>query len=515
MFVAAFGLGIYYVAKPPMEFHGVRQYHSAILARGFYETPPPFEGPAVVPPDGIIEPPILEFAASVAYRALGGEHFWAPRLLSAAFWTVGGVFLYLIARKLVSVSAAIFSTFFYLFVPFGIMASKAFMPDPLMVMMLLISIFTILRYYEHPSTRGLLVAALASSLAILIKPGVCFFQIFGAFVSLTIYREGLRKSLTSFHLLAFSVLSLFPTTLYYIYGALGEGFLQGQIQNKIMPNLLFRWSFWNWWLFQIQVVVGYVALLGALFGALLFRSGLHRALMLGLWGGYFLFGLVFSHHVSTHDYYSLQLIPVVALSLSPVAALVASALRRVDLRYYERAVPVGLLLLAMLLSAYEHRTELLLIKEQFEKDSYVAKDYWGWTVATDYQDLEKTYEEIGEAVGHSSRTLFLVPDEGFPLIYYGRVSGTWFPPPGEEQEPFWASRQAQANTDQVSAKERFEIMYSELSPEYFIVITPFNQWGTSVNFLEEEKYQDLRKLLGKDFSIVAQGEGYVVFDLRQ
>jgi hypothetical protein len=281
-----------------------------------------------------------------------------------------------------------------------------------------------------------------------------------------------------------------------------------------MSDLLFRGSFWKQWVFQIQVVVGYVALLGALFGALLLRSGLHRALMLGLWGGYFLFGLVFTRHISTHDYYSLQLIPVVALSLSPIGALVASALTRVDLRYYERATPMVLLLLAMLFSAYEHREELLLIKEQFEKDSYVAKDYWGLTVATDYEDLVNSYTEIGEAVGHSSSTLFLVPDEGFPLIYYGRVSGAWFPPPGMEQEPFWASRQARANTRQASAEERFSIMYSERSPEYFIVVTPYSQWGGTVDFLEGEEYADLKKLLDKDFSIATQGDGYLVYDLR-
>src|SRR5215213_4729702 len=504
MFVASFGLGLYYVDKPPMEFHGTRQYHSAILARGFYESPK-LGRLAESPPDGIIEPPIIEFAASVAYRVLGEEYLWVPRLLSAAFWTIGGLFLYLIARKLVSADAAIFSVFFYLFDPYSIIASKAFMPDTLMVMMLLISIFAILRYHEQPSTRRLLVTALVSSLAILIKPGICVFQVFGAFVSLTIYKQGLRKAVNSSHLLAFSVLSLLPTTLYFIYGTLVEGFLQAQLQAKIMPNLLFERSFWQGWMGQISLNVGNFALLGALFGVLLFRSGLHRALMVGLWGGYFLFGLTFTYHISTHDYYSLQFIPIVALSLSPVAALIINGLKRVDLQYYKRASLVGLLLLAICLNAYDNRAELLLIREQLEKDTYVAQDYLGGPVAVDYQELAETYEEIGEAVDHSSRTLFLVPDVGLPLIYYGRLSGAWFPPNGEQQEPYMAS----------NAEERFSTMYSELSPEYFIVITPYYQWGRTVDFLEGEEYADLRKLLDEDFSIVAQGKGYVVYDLRK
>lgn len=37
LFVAAFGLRLYQIDEPPMDFVPVRQYHSALLARGFYE----------------------------------------------------------------------------------------------------------------------------------------------------------------------------------------------------------------------------------------------------------------------------------------------------------------------------------------------------------------------------------------------------------------------------------------------------------------------------------------------
>jgi hypothetical protein len=466
-------------------------------------------------PDGIIEPPILEFAASVAYLVLGGEHLWVPRLLSAAFWSVGGIFLYLIAKKLVCANAALLSVFFYLFVPFGIIASRAFMPDPLMIMLLLMSIFTVLRYHEQPSTLKLIIAALASSLTLFIKPMVCFFLVFGAYVSLLIYREGLRKTLFGSHLLAFAALSLVPVSLYYLYSALGEGFLEGQLQDKVKLGLLLHASFWKEWLFQVKIVVGYAALIGAILGALLFRSGLCRALMLGVWGGYFLFGLVFTSQISTHDYYSLQLIPVVALSLAPIGALVNNDPGRVELSPYKRVTVAGLLFLIAFLSAYEHRTEILFIGEQLQDDTYVEREYHGIPVAADYRDIVETYEEIGEVVDHSSHTLFLVPDEGFPLIYHGRLYGTWFPPPGVRQAPFWATKQTRrADKARVNPTERFNIVYSELSPEYFIVVTRFNLWGRPVNFLRGEQYKDLRNLLTEDFPVVGQGDDYLVFDLR-
>src|SRR5829696_10157681 len=131
LFVAALGLRLYGINHPLMEFYPVRQYHGALLARGFYEWL--MTGNLkTVPPDGIIEPPILELVASFAYLISGGEHLWIPQVLSALFWMVGGIFLYLIAKKIVSPNAALFSVAFYLFVPYGVLASRAFMPDPLM-----------------------------------------------------------------------------------------------------------------------------------------------------------------------------------------------------------------------------------------------------------------------------------------------------------------------------------------------------------------------------------------------
>ncbi len=225
--MGAFCLRLYGLGQPPMEFNAIRQYHGALLARGLYQWL--LSGNLrTLPPDGILEPPILEFAASLSYLVLGGEHLWVPRLLSVLLWMVGGIFLYLTAKKVVSPNAAVLSVFFYLFDPYSVLASRAFMPDPLMIMLLVISIFAIVRYHEQPhSTRRLLVAVIASSLAIFVKPGICLFQVFGAFAVLSVYREGIRRSLLSWHLVVFAVLAVLPTALYYLYGTFGADFLQG------------------------------------------------------------------------------------------------------------------------------------------------------------------------------------------------------------------------------------------------------------------------------------------------
>ena len=490
LFVAALCLRLYGITQPPMEFFQIRQYHGALLARGFYEWL--LTGNLrTIPPDGIIEPPILELIASCAYLIFGGEHLWIPRLLSALFWMVGGVFLYLIAKKIVSPNAAVFSVAFYLFVPYGVLASRAFMPDPLMIMLLVISIFTILRYYEQPSTRRLIVAAVASSLAIFVKPGICFFQVFGAFVALAVCRQGIRRSLASRHLLMFMTLSLLPTVLYYLYGTILAKFLHGQASRKIVPQLILQPSFWDGWLLALWLVVGYVALVGALLGVVLLRSGFPRALMIGLWSGYFLFGLSFTFHIHTHSYYSLQLIPVVALSLGSVSAPVMEYLGQVGLRSYGGVIVLGLSVSALIFGVAEQRYWIDQIANQKR-------------FAPVYESYVATFQEIGEVVDHSPRTLVLFQplpyvDSGYALMYHGRLLGQVWPSPVQAVQRPGSGRE-------ISTRERFDKYSKKYSPEYFII---------SKRSLRTGAARDLRRFLTENFSTVAQDPTYVVFDLRK
>src|SRR5215210_1583534 len=360
---AGFCLRLYRIGEPLFDFSPVRQYHSALLARGFYEWL--LTGSLeTLPPDGIIEPPILELLASLVYAVTGGEHLWIPRLLSTVFWLVGGVFVYLIARKMVSPGAALFSVAFFVVDPAAVLPSRAFMPDPLMIMLLVISVYTVLRYHEQPTTGRLMVAVVASSMALFVKPGICLFQIYGAFFALMVYRRGLLTSLRSVHLFLFTVLSLLPVALYYVYGTVIGGFLQGQVQGKVVPQYLLETYFWRGWLEQIGSMVGLVAFVGAVIGVLLLRQGLPRVLLAGLWGGYFLFGLVFTYHIHTHGYYSLQLIPVVALSLGPVWDRALGYIGQRDRKYYRQALVLGLMVLAIVVAVIGQRTTISGIAHQ-------------------------------------------------------------------------------------------------------------------------------------------------------
>lgn len=482
LFVAAFGIRIFHINEPPLKFHPTRQYRSAIIARGYF-----FETQQSIPDwernvattnkdaESILEPPIMELLALLGYRIAGGEYLWIPRMLSVLIWLGGGVFLYNLAQDLISRDGAIFSTAFYLFLPYGISVSRSFQPDPLMVFLFLASIFAISRYNLQPSRTRLIIAALFSASAIIVRP-ICLFVIFSVFILASISRQGTRKTITDINLVLFGILSLLPATIFYINGIFFAGFLRSQAKGSFILNLFFSSAFWKGWLNQIKSVVGYDALVVALLGVFLFRRGIPKALLMGLWIGYVLFGLIFNYHIHTHDYYQVQFIPIIALSIAPIGVHIAGILVKSITHWHWRLALMGVLLFASFLYIKDMR----------------------WRLGS--QDLRQVSiaQEIGLVTQHSTQTLFMTFAYGKPLKYHGEISGHEWPHEGDLQKEKIESKQ------EFTAEERLELLITQFSPEYFIV----------TDFKEFESQQDLNQYLMRTFPIISQTNDYVIFDLR-
>lgn len=484
LFLVALVVRLYRIDEPSVNFHATRQYRSLLIARGYY-----LESAQAVPEwkkevakinqqrQGVLEPPIMELLVSAAYRLLGGERIWIPRLLSSLFWLIGGGFLYLVARRLADSNAALVSTAFYLFLPFAVVASRSFQPDPLMIMLLLVSMYAVLQYYDQPSHSRLAITAMISALAFLTKP-ICMFVIIGVFVSLAILREGVRRSVTKPVVLVFVILSIIPTGLFYLYGVFTAGFLRDQAQSSFLPHLVLEPFFLKGWLNNIGVVVGFTVFIGALLGILTFRQGLPMAFVVGAWMGYAVFCLVFSYHVATHDYYHLQLIPIVALSIGSAIALVINHLRDTRREWYWQTGLGAIALLALILSVGVAQSRLL------DPDS--ARKV-------------RIAQEIGEHVGHSTKAIFLSGDYGLPLEYHGELSGLPWPLVSDLE---W---ERLAGVPVLDAEERFHAWFAKDSPEYFIV----------EDLREYEKQVDLNHFLTENFPVLVQNKDYIIFDLRQ
>ncbi len=202
LFAAAFVLRVDRIGEPLLEFHPMRQTRNAIFARGLYmannpDFPQWQQVIAVSNKEfvGRFEPPIVDSLAAATYRIIGAEQVWIIRAYSSIFWLIGGGFLFWLASRTMSSDAAIFAAGFYLLLPFGVMGSRTFQADPLMVGLMIASISLIWHFHARPGIHQLFAAVVVSSLALLVKP-ICGPVIYVTFLGLQIQRRSLRAALT-------------------------------------------------------------------------------------------------------------------------------------------------------------------------------------------------------------------------------------------------------------------------------------------------------------------------------
>jgi hypothetical protein len=234
-----------------------------------------------------------------------------------------------------------------------------------------------------------------------------------------------------------------------------------------------------------------VLLVIALCAVLAARTATQRRILVALWTGYACFGLVISNQTSTHDYYSLPLIPIVALSVALVADVVVGRLRA-SARARPTLRPVLLASAALLVGG------LALGVNARAGALGVPGPSRAW------QGRVQVFEQIGELVHHTSNALALDP---WGLWYHGWVAGRYWPDQGDL---LWERRNNGLRP--MSAEERFvttdghywpAVGTMHPRPSFFIVSEPFAL-----------VYQpDLCVLLSR-YRMLAATSDYVVFDLR-
>lgn len=514
LFLSAFSIRLYHINKAPMDFAPIRQYQQAHIARNYYlkdiEAVPEWKREIAklnAQRMGFeLEPRIVEHLAVFGYCLTGGEHLWFPRIMSSVFWIIGGVFLYLIAGKLFSPEAAFFSAAFYLFLPYSIPASRSFQPDPLMTMLLIISIYMMLKYFERPSLYGIIIAALASTLTMLLKPN-CVLFIFGAFIPLAVVHYGIRKFIANRDVWLFAFLSVMPAAAFYLSGLItNTGFVQEHTRSTFVPHLIFLPYFWRDWFYIIGQVFGFIPFIAALIGLFMMQDRQPRFMLSGLWTGYFIFGLLFTFHIHTHSYYQLPFIPIVALSIGPVGL---SMLKFVSTHKRKIITGMGVILLVFVLvfnmkniQSAEYKDELKFIGAFVGINTEVRQ-----FIANDFEKEVKINRDIGNIVGHSKNTLFLTSDFGRTLAYHGELSGLPWPITSSLRER--SERGVEIPPKEELFNRRYFTIrthgkYTHYTPDYFIV--------TAMD--ELDKQTDLKEFLFSNFPVITVNKDYLVFDLR-
>jgi 4-amino-4-deoxy-L-arabinose transferase-like glycosyltransferase len=462
----------------------------------------------------VLEPRFIENASVMGYRIMGSEHLWIPRVLSSIFWVVGGFFLYLIAMKFFSPGISLFSTFLYLFQPYGILASRSIQPDPLMVMMMLLSIHRVLEYDETPSRINLFSAAIVTAIAVLIKP-YCVFIIFGAFFSLSLVRLGLWNVIFHRNTLVFAFLIILPSLAHYGYNLLANvGFVGEHVQGSFLPHLLISPPFWTGWLKMIGHVVGYIIFILTVLSLFTVKQKRLKALLVGLCIGFLLFGISATYQIHTHNYYSMPFIPIAALSLGSIATMIMN--HRTPLLSKRLIITISVVICSAILGVGIGLSKLPVknILSDYKSGFITAAAFIG--VATEFSqflsdDFDKEVriaEEIGEFVGHSTNTIFLDPFYGRVLAYYGEFAG--LPWPTSESLYGRAIRGARGpNIEEDFRLKRIVLLYQgkfiTYTPDYFIVTA----------FEEFNKQTSLKDFLNANFPLLTKSDEYLIYDLRK
>jgi 4-amino-4-deoxy-L-arabinose transferase-like glycosyltransferase len=470
------------ITSPSLES---RELHNALIARQFYlgdgDGLPAWkrhvlrELREVVRP---IEPPVLDTVAASAFRLAGEEELWIPRLLSALLWLLGGVFLYLIANRVTTRGGAIVALAAYLFWPYAVWLSRLYMPDAMMVALLLGAALAVIRYWERPSPSRLVAAGAVSALATAVKPGVALIFLGGLFVALAVSKRALLSALLRGPLPVFVTLAAIPAAAYYVYGTYVRDFLAGESAGRVEPELVATAWFWEGWWEMLSIVLAFpqrqeylalAPLAAALAGIVSGRRGTPRAVLVGLSAGYLVFALLVPGFTATHAYYALPLVPILALS---VGALTGFLLERLGAQ--GSAARFGLVaLVALGVGVAAFKSHAVLTGDRSYTHRQIAD-----------------YRRIGELTGHTTRAVYVDLRLRSPISYWGWMVGRyWYPPTPAEDLP--------ASGDPFPER---------IDPEKvsFLIVTEMSELDTERRL----------RAFTRNLPVVARTSRYAVFDLR-
>jgi len=407
------------VSDLPLDYNPTRQLHSFIMARGYFyqmDTPATRELPPHIRQFGItsgeaepvIEPPLFEYLSAVIYAILGGENILVPRYLSILFWVVGALPLFLIAKRMMNTSAALAAAAVYLYLPFGVIASRAFQPDPLMVTAILWALYCQLRWHEQDNWKTALAAGLTTGFAVLVKAPAVFFV--GLPLAALVLSKGLKPALTNKRVYVMALLALLPAVLYNWLSATSGGNADSIFGGRFFPALYSRPAWYADWLAMIKYAVGNHFLIAGLLGALLVKKKAFRWFLLSMWLGYVLYGFIFAYHIYTHDYYQLPLIPVVALGVGVVFSLLYRQIAAMKPNFFIKMAIILLLIASVALSVRTSR---------------------GLLVRADYRHEEAYWRDMGSKFDQNTRVIALTHDYGYRLGFWGFHRPSLWPSQGD------------------------------------------------------------------------------------
>jgi hypothetical protein len=480
--LAGIGIRLIDFTDLPLDFAVTRQFHSLIMARGLYyqmDTPDTLSMPQDLRQFGItsgksepvIEPPILENLVAFTYRLSGGENIFVGRVYSILFWVIGGIPIFLLARRLMSVNGAFATLAFYLFIPFGVFASRSFQPDPMMVMFILWALYFQIRWFQEDTLKNSLLAGIFTGLAFLVKAPTAFFIGF-PFAGL-ILSKGFKYWIKNKRVYLMAAISVLPGLVYNLVSSTVGGNAGSIFGARFFPQLFISLRWYLDWLQMINKVAGLFPLVIGLLAFFLINSKEKRVFYGCLWLGYLIYGFAFAYHIYTHNYYQLPLLPILALGMGFVFSLVFEKLESFNKGWLTRVLTMLILVFSLGLCVQHVR---------------------GVLVVSDYRPEAAYWKALGEKIGNNAQVVALTHDYGYRINYWGHISPTLWP---------------------TAADRTVKVLEGATDPAFVYMFRDFTQ-GKDVFLVtlmgEFNNQPDLKQYLMDNYPF-QEGDGYFIFDL--
>ncbi|MBI9049646.1 MAG: glycosyltransferase family 39 protein [Anaerolineaceae bacterium] len=477
VFLAGFAIRLYDASDAPLEFHLTRQLRSALKARDVYlQLSADANGydqelSADLANLEVYEPPILESMVGGLYALTGSENIAIARAVNAFFWTVGGWFLYLLLRKRINLLSIIAGLTFYFFLPFSVIASRSFQPDPWMVTWILASAWAAMRWKEHPSWGNTVLTGIIGGLTVLIK-GFAGLFVAPLLIGIVLSDQTIISAVKNLKVWCMAGLSTLPMAVYYIFlnaGRSGDflSFWAGSLSRMVLTT-----NFYADWLAMIKGLMGLFTVLVALIALFLAKKEV-KIWLLPLWIGYILFGLVFPYQFTTHEYYHLALIPLVAVGLMLMMDLILPMIAKQH--WLWRMAIAGVIIASSAYNLWVSRSVLY---------------------AHDFRHEAAAWQQIADAIPDDHPFISLSSDYGMRLRYFGWKAAKSEWPTAADLRLFTLAGNADLET-QTYFNEQTD------GADYFL-ITAFQELGDQ---------PVLEQILQAKYPLYAQGDGYMIYDL--
>ena len=345
-----FVVRLYRIDNPIADWHSWRQADTSSVSREFVKNGidllhPKYQDLSNIQsgkdnPQGyrFVEFPIFNFFQAVFYKNIGFLTLeeWG-RMLSILSSLLSAVFIYLLVKKHIGLLEAIFSAFFFIFLPYSIYFGRVILPDEMMVAAILGGTYffdmwlthdVILRPKTEESRRGsfsanwrirmtifYMLATIFTASAFLLKPYALFFTLPMVYLA---WKKFGFSFIKKWQIWVFLILSITPLIAWRIWmRQYPEGIpVSDWLFNA--NNIRFKGAFF-YWIFGdrlSRLILGYFGVVLLFFGLLKKQNEKTNLFSLSFLVSSLLYLFVIAGGNVQHDYYQILIIPTVVILLA-------------------------------------------------------------------------------------------------------------------------------------------------------------------------------------------------------